>query len=263
MVVKRVIDWLCNYYGYFPDEEGEAEERLRPYSQLADQLSGFQTDDIQTLRESNQEARSSLNKRIEAIEEKDDKAISTVRINLILIGLVVTAATSVPSSIHFANWCTIIGFVLLVGSTVVGIWAYMYTNYTPGITSDYLEEIESATYSEREWLQWMNQRYQIWLRSAASTESDEATLLGRTHYLQIGAILLLILGVILGLYGVGPASIAPSERQLNETFAQETPRYEPQSNPVSSTLRRSGAPVPVPPIQPAQDSYECSPNSRI
>lgn len=194
------------------DDTGDSEgrkERTRPYSELAAEVSPIRTDDVDTLRVAREEARDSLDKTIDAVEEKDSKAISTVRLNLLLVGLAITGVSSAPSAMYFANWFTIIGFSSLLVSTISGIWTYTYTDYTPGITADYLNELDSAEYSEEEWLRWMNQRYQLWIQTAVETDQGLATYLGRTHILQIVAVGFLLIGMIAGLSGMGPVSFIP------------------------------------------------------
>jgi len=222
MVLRELARRTCRLIDRREDgEEDDSPDRVRPYGRLAEQRSALGTDDPDTLRDARTEARASLNKRIEAIEEKDDKAMSTVRLNLILLGVSVTVASSVPASLRFANWLTIGGLGLLVLSTLTGIRAYMYTSYTPGITADYLAELESEEYADVEWLRWMNDRYADWLRTATETESLEADRLGRTHFLQVGAVLLLVVGAVAGMYGMKPAGVVPSSEQLNETLSTE------------------------------------------
>ncbi len=204
--------WNCVSRRTNRDDTGDSEERegrSRPYSELSTEVSPIRTDDIDTLRVARQEARDSLDKTIDAVEEKDSKAISTVRLNLLLVGLAITGVSSAPSAMYFANWFTIIGFSSLLVSTISGIWAYTYTDYAPGITADYLNELDSAEYSEGEWLRWMNQRYQLWIQTAVETDQALATYLGRTHILQIVAVGFLLIGVIAGLSGMGPVSVIP------------------------------------------------------
>lgn len=238
------------------------DDRSRPYATIAAELSPNHTDDVEALRAVRDEARDSLNKTIEAIEEKDDKAISTVRLNLLLIGIVITAASSLPSSLHYANWFTLTGVLLLTISTFIGMWAYTYTDYTPGITSDYIEELERERYTEQEWLRWMNQRYQQWIQTATRSESIEATKLGRTHVLQIIGVALLILGATAGLYGMERAPIVPSEPPTDQTPGNaERPDQSPEShtrqpNDAEPSLR-SKVPSDAVLTHP-QDSYRCT-----
>lgn len=234
------------------------EDRIRPYSVLAAEVTPIRTDDLDTLRAARDEARDSLDKTIEAIEEKDDKAISTVRLSLVLIGLAITAASSVPSSLHYANWITIVGFLLLLCSTFVGIRTYTYTDYTPGVTSDYIEELDYEHYTEEEWLRWMNQRYQQWIKTAVRSDSIEATHLGRTHVLQIVAVALLILGAIAGLYGMERAPVIPSEPpsiQNSDNTDQPNQSRANQTTQTNDTAQKYPIPVSQSQGPPPQLSY--------
>jgi hypothetical protein len=206
------------------DESDDTGDRdPRPYARLAAETAPIRTEDPETLRAARREARDSLDKTIDAIEEKDDKAISTVRLNLVLIGIAITGASYLPSSLQYANWFTIVGFCCLTVSTFIGMWAYTYTDYSPGVTADYIAELDKERYTEVEWLLWMNQRYQKWLRTATRSDSAEATQLGRTHLLQILGVALLIVGAVAGLYGMEPAPVVPT----NETEVSTAGANEP------------------------------------
>lgn len=157
------------------------------------------------------EARDSLDATIESIEAKDDKALSTVRINLVFVGFALTATSSVQSSLQFANWLTLLGFGSMLVSTVLGIATYSGTDYTPGIHPAFLRETRQSAYSEREWLGWMNDRYESWLNEALAGNRDEATILYWTHLTQAIGVVLLVLGFVAGVVGVSPPSFVPAD----------------------------------------------------
>ncbi|WP_147302048.1 hypothetical protein [Haloferax sp. Atlit-4N] len=217
-----IVGRLCG-----KDNNAPQNDRIRPYQRLSEEVTPVRTDDPDVLRAAVKEARSSLDKRIEAIEEKDNMAISTVRLNFLLIGLSFTIASVVPSSLWYLNWLTIIGYLSLFCSTFIGIRAYMYTDYTPGVKAFHLEEISSAEYTNVEWLQWMNQEYTSWIRTVKKSERIEATRIGRTHLFQFVAVGLLLIGAIAGFYGMEPASIAPDHLPTENSTAdssQTTPK---------------------------------------
>jgi hypothetical protein len=103
------------------------------------------TTDPATLWAIRTEARDALETTIDAIEEKDDKALSTVRINLVFVGLALTAAPSVQSPLAFANWFTLLGFGATLASTVLGIAAYSGTDYTPGVHPVFIREARQSS----------------------------------------------------------------------------------------------------------------------
>jgi len=232
----RLRESLSKWMAGDSDDSDDTDERHpRPYARLAAETTPIRTEDTETLRAARREARDSLDKTIDAIEEKDDKAISTVRLNLVLIGITITAASSLPTSLRYANWFTILGFCSLTVSTFIGMWAYSYTDYSPGVTADYIVELDEAQYTESEWLLWMNERYQQWLRTATRSDSAEATQLGRTHLLQILGVALLILGSVAGLYGMEPAHIVPT----NETTAGVTDANDPINDTAEQVNRHT------------------------
>lgn len=157
------------------------------------------------------EARDSLDVTIESIEAKDDKALSTVRINLVFVGFALTATSSVQSSLQFANWLTLLGLGSMLVSTVLGIATYSGTDYTPGVHPAFLRETRRSPYSEREWLGWINDRYESWLSEALEGNRDEATLLYWTHLAQAVGVVLLVLGFVAGVVGVSTPSFVPAD----------------------------------------------------
>lgn len=152
------------------------------------------------------EARDSLETTINAIEAKDDKALATVRINLVLVGVPVTVVSSFPSALRFVNWLTLLGFASLVASTGLGILTYSGTDYPPGVSPAYVRDVKQAPYSESEWFRWMTAQYEQWLRETLETDEVEAMFLQWTHVLQAAGMLLLVIGFVAGVVGTVPSS---------------------------------------------------------
>ena len=184
-------------------------ERPRPYRELASRQPATRTDDIAALEAAQREARESLDRTIDAIEQKDDKAMRTVRINLILIGFAVTAVSSVPRVIQLANWVTVLGFECLVLSTIVGIATYTGTDYPSGVGPSYMKDIQDAAWTEGEWRSFMILEYEEWLSDTSQLDSGEGQWLFLTHALQALGLLLTLCGIFIAAHVLDPVSILP------------------------------------------------------
>lgn len=156
------------------------------------------------------EARDSLETTIEAIEEKDDKALSTVRINLVFVGVSLTAVSTFPAAAQYANWAVLLGLGSLLASTGLGIVTYMGTDCPTGVGPGYLADARAAGYSESEWLHWMTARYEDWTAEAMTADQAEATVLQWAHLAQAVGILLLTVGLSSGVVDVAPLSTVAS-----------------------------------------------------
>lgn len=197
-------------------------DRSRPYRVLASRQPATRTDDIDALEAAQSEARKSLDRTIDAIEQKDDKAMRTVRISLVLFGFAVTAVSSVPTVAQLANWVTVSGFGCLVLSTGVGIATYTGTDYPSGVGSSHMEDVQDAAWTEGEWRSFMALEYEEWLRDTSQLDSGEGQWLFVTHALQALGLLLTLCGIFVAAHVLDPVSILPIEvdgETANDTAA--------------------------------------------
>jgi hypothetical protein len=147
------------------------------------------------------EARDSLEMTAEAIESKDDKALATVRINVVLVGLISTAVSSFPSALQLPDWAALLGLGSLAVPTGLGILTYSGTDYPPGVGPEYLADARRASYSAGEWLAWMSVQYEGWTTEAMAAHRTEAVLLRWTHTAQAVGVLVLAAGLSGGFVG--------------------------------------------------------------
>lgn len=158
--------------------------------------------DSEALNAAKTEAQRSLNQTITSIQNIDDTAVSLFRINLVLISLVLTGVSSFSASLRFANLVSIIGFGFLVLSSFAAVITNMGSDYPTGISGDHLRELQDAAWTEVEWNEWMIREYQAWLADANQMAEGDARALFITQVLLGGGILLLIIGVVVGLFGL-------------------------------------------------------------
>jgi hypothetical protein len=114
------------------------------------------TSATEALKNAVEESRREYDKKVETMEEIDDKAMRSVRTAIILVGLVVSAVSvGGPDSIgRFAILPVLVGalgVVALIISVVYGIGAYSATQYPTGIGPLHRNDVITGEYSNDEW----------------------------------------------------------------------------------------------------------------
>lgn len=169
--------------------------------------------DVVVLESAKTEARWSLDQTIASIENVDDTAVSMFRINLVIISLVLTVVSSFSASLRFANAFSVTGFAFLVLSSFAAVITNMGSDYPTGIGSDHLRELQEGAWTEEEWNEWMVREYREWLADANQMAAGDARALFVTQSLLGIGILLLIVGVVVGVFGL--ADPLPGVRATN------------------------------------------------
>lgn len=162
--------------------------------------------DESALRAARTEARESLAETINSIRRIDESAMKTLRIDLILVGLSLTAVSSLQSTAGLVNVLTILGFVAVSLSAVVAVVPSLSSEYPTGVSEEYVEEFQQASWSEREWNAWMLREYSGWLSDANEMANGGARLLFYAQVLLGVGLLSLTLGAALGIAGVFDAT---------------------------------------------------------
>lgn len=158
--------------------------------------------DESALRAARTEARESLEETIGSIRRIDESATKTLRIDLVVLGLSVTAISSFPSTSIMINVLTILGFTAVCFSAVVAVVPTLGSDYPTGVSEEYVEEFQRASWSEREWNEWMLREYGDWLSEANEmVDGDARALLYAQLSLGVG-LLALISGITLGVTGI-------------------------------------------------------------
>lgn len=159
------------------------------------------------LRAARTEARESLAETISSIRRIDESATTTLRIDLVILGLALTAASALPSVSALVNALTVSGFVGVCLSAVVAVVTTLGSDYPTDVSAEYIEELQQASWSEREWNEWMLREYSSWLADAERMANGEARLLFYARALLGTGLLSLILGTALGIVGILGATI--------------------------------------------------------
>jgi hypothetical protein len=95
------------------------------------------------------EARAVIEAQNRTMTDIDNKAMRTVRLNTVLLGLLVTGFQFAPDTFH--RTAIEAGFGALVLSTVSGVITYNESNLYVGPKGDYIEDLSTDTYSNPPW----------------------------------------------------------------------------------------------------------------
>ncbi|WP_115864856.1 hypothetical protein [Halorussus litoreus] len=95
------------------------------------------------------EARAVIDAQNATMTDIDDKAMRTVRLNAVLLGLLVTGLQFAPDMFH--NTTIKVAFGLLISSTVFGIITYNESNLYVGPQGGYIEDLAGDDFSNPPW----------------------------------------------------------------------------------------------------------------
>lgn len=160
-----------------------------------------------------EESRREYDKKVETMEEIDDKAMRSVRTAVILVGLVVSAVSvGGPGAIgEFAVLPILLGalgVVSLVVSILFGVGAYSTTEYPTGIDSEHRTDVITGGYNRDEWVVSMLDDYDEWSAKIAEEIEKNIRYLELVQFsLSFGVVSLLVSATTLVLnvaYGVQP-----------------------------------------------------------
>lgn len=152
------------------------------------------TSATEALENAVEESRREYDKKVETMEEIDDKAMRSVRTAVILVGLVVSAVSvSGPRPVGDLSALSILvaafGVGALTVAVAVGIGVYTVTRYSSGIGSPHRSDVVEGGYSYDEWLVEMLRQHDEW------SEEIEDEIDASKRYLEIVQ-LSLLLGVL-------------------------------------------------------------------
>lgn len=172
------------------------------------------TSQTDALKNAVEESQRGYDKKVEIIEEIDDKAMRSVRTAVILSGLVASAiGVSGPSAIGSFTMLPILigglGVVALTVSIIYGIGVYTVTRYTTGIGPSHRSDVITGGYTSDEWLVEMLHEYDDWSKKIDREIDNNKTYLDIVQLsllLSVVALLTSSTMVVLKLaYGVPPA----------------------------------------------------------
>lgn len=155
---------------------------------------------VETLRDSQREARAVLDQQLATLSEVHEKAMRTVRVTVLLLGVVFSAVTF-PAGTTYVNWLTLFGTVSLTLAILFGLWTYASSSPEIGPSTNHFEEAYSEGYTEAEWRTFLLVGYTKWIASAEELNSANARMLTVCQALLGLGVLLLTVGTVLVVFG--------------------------------------------------------------
>lgn len=162
--------------------------------------------DIETLRLTHQEARDVLDHQINTVNDIDDKASHTLRLNILLLGLLLTISSlfvsnqSIPGIARFWSPAIALGLLFTGGSIVTALWAYTSTQVQVGPDPADVERLRTNRYSEREWLVLLLRSYAAWMAQNERANRRDGFTLFVSHTLLLVEIGYYAFGILWGLF---------------------------------------------------------------
>lgn len=156
---------------------------------------------VEVLRTTREESRAVLDRKLERLDEIDDKAMRTVRTSVVLLGLLISVAglagTERLEGFGFApSLFSAIGASLLFVSVVLGVFSYTVSENREGIGHRYRVEARSEEYEQSEWLAVLLVGYDEWIHRMSGINDRNKTILALVQGSLVCG--LLFLGIALG-----------------------------------------------------------------
>lgn len=162
--------------------------------------------DVESLRVTRAEAREALNHQIDALNDIDDKAAHTLRLNVLLFGIVLTLASvmassdSTPAIGRMVNGLVVAGAVASAVSMLTSIWAYTSRTYRPGTGPSDVRGFLSHNPPEGELLAVLLDNYAAWMERNSRLNRRDGFILFVSHVCLFLAMGYYTSGVVFGLY---------------------------------------------------------------
>lgn len=188
------------------DEDGEKTEMKKAIEDL-----DFQGD-VEALRRLTEESKTTLEYQIQSLDDIDSKAISILRVNVLLIGLLFTAASFVAdSSLSLSvldNPALYVGVLSLLLSSALATLTYTASDTEVGIEEGKIGEVIESDLTEKEFELAVAQSHRRWIWFNNRTNVLNAPLITLTNIFLIIGLSHLGLGAYLALHGGYPCIAA-------------------------------------------------------
>lgn len=153
--------------------------------------------DVTALRLTREESRVVLDHQIATLNDLDDKAMRTVRTDVVLLGILASAAGIAGPERLSDLGLVVQAFSAAAGaclflSAIAGTGVYVMSDLTYGIGASYRDELRHEGYTEREWLEVLLDDYDSWTGSMRKITDNNAFYLTVTQGLLAIALALLL-----------------------------------------------------------------------
>lgn len=185
------------------DDTGDSDPEITEMKRRIQELD-YQGDK-EVLRRLSQESGKTLQYQLQSLNDIDSKAISILRVNVLLLGLILTAASLVADSsldlAMFGNIYLYTGIVSLIFSSTIAALTYTASDIEVGIPSDKINEVIDSDLTEEEFELAVAQSHTRWIWFNNKTNIINAPLITLTNILLIISISNLALGVYAAVIG--------------------------------------------------------------
>ena len=202
-----------------PDCAGEGPEsptdetRMAEHSDLSARLRSIDFHgDSKAVHQLRLEAQRTIDKQVSALGDIDSKAIRILRVNVLLIGLILTALSFTSQAEYtnvqsFLNVYTGLGIVSLIISTAFAALTYTASDLEVGVDPDDVALLLESDTTTTEFDEVVTKSYAMWIRFNDRTNIRNTPLITMTVFLVIAAIAYLSLGVYGALVGPIPSTL--------------------------------------------------------
>lgn len=161
--------------------------------------------DKEALQRLSEESEKTLQYQLQSLNDIDSKAISILRVNVLLLGLMLTAASIIADSslelARFGNNYIYVGLASLISSSTVAALTYTASDSEVGIESNRINDVIASDLTEMEFELAVAQSHRRWIWFNNKTNIINAPLITLTNILLIVSISHLALGVYVALIG--------------------------------------------------------------
>lgn len=155
----------------------------------------------ETLRTACSEARHTMDQQIEKIHREDQKAVKIFRVNLLILGVLISGfSISVQSPEispnSFVNAHTTIGLFTMILSTLIAAMAYTSSNFEMGVKPEVIEkarEMENGAFYDR-----LTEEYSTWVRSNKGVHEFNAVAITLAMIFATSGLILFMGGFYIG-----------------------------------------------------------------
>jgi hypothetical protein len=142
-----------------------------------------------------EEARTVLDRQQQLIADIDEKAVQTVRITTVLLGVIVTGA-EVSNTTIFHDEFLIAGGASLFLSIIAGMWTYSESDLYIGPNKDYVRQLAKGSFYGTEWDDDLLMTMADWIEANHGDITFNGRLLSLTQILLALGVLLVALAVV-------------------------------------------------------------------
>jgi len=167
--------------------------------------------EVELLKIAREEAHRTVDNQINTLDGIDEKAAKILRVNLVLIGVVLTGVSvtatnqglgeAVGSLQALLNWYFVAGVAAIIASTSLAAFTYTATTKRAGMSGRDIDNLLSNEYTPKQNLEGIVESYSTWMEYNFKTNTKTAPLGTGILVLLIYGLVLLSVGVYHGVIG--------------------------------------------------------------